>query len=120
MADADQVDGRRTARPRLHRGDTMMTARRVAAAKYDLDLLKRDVCVWLSETLQLDISPENFMDTLDTGVVVCKLVVLIQEKARALEEAGQDVGCRIPLKPFKLHEGAKKRHFKLEKTQSTS
>ena len=103
MADADQVDGRRT--------DTMMTARRVAAAKYDLNLMKRDVCVWLSETLQLDISPENFMDMLDTGVVVCKLVVLIQEKARALDEAGEEVGCSVPLKTFKFHEGAKKATF---------
>ena len=77
-------------RPRLQRGDTMMTARRVAAAKYDLELIKRDVCKWLSEILQSqsDISPETFIEKLHTGVILCQLV---EEKAKALEEAeGED------------------------------
>lgn len=100
-------------RPRLQRGDTMMTARRVAAAKYDLELIKRDVCKWLSEILrsQSDITPETFMERLDTGVVLCQLVELVQEKARALEEAEGEVGCRIPLDPIKYRPGAGKATF---------
>ena len=76
----------------------MMTARRVAAAKYDLELIKRDVCQWLSETLQSDIRPQTFIERLDTGVVLCQLVELVQEKARALEEDEVEVGCRKPIK----------------------
>lgn len=108
---ADQPDGRRN-RPRLQRGDTMMTARRVAAAKYDLELIKRDVCQWLSEILQLNITPQGFMETLDTGVVLCQLVELIQEKTKTLKEAGGEISLKIPLDPpIKYRLGAKKATF---------
>ena len=107
---ADQPDGRRK-RPQLQRGDTMMTARRVAAAKYDLGLIKRDVCQWLSEILQLNITPQGFMETLDTGVVLCQLVELIQEKTKILKEAGGEINLKIPLDPIKYRLGAKKATF---------
>ena len=48
----------------------MMTAHSIAEAKYDLELMKRDVCKWLSEILQLNITPQTFMETPDTGVVL--------------------------------------------------
>ena len=108
---ADQADGRRN-RPPLQRGDTMMTARRVAAAKYDLEVIKRDMCRWLSEILQVSITPQDFMETLDTGVVLCQLVELVQQKTRALKEAGGELGLRIPLEPsIKYRPGAKKATF---------
>ena len=90
----------------------MMTARRVAAAKYDLELIKRDVCKWLSEILQLNITPQIFMETLDTGVVLCQLVELIQEKAKSLTEAGEDFSLKIPKEPMiKYRPAAKKATF---------
>ena len=88
-----------------------MTARRVAAAKYDLELIKRDVCQWLSDILQLSITPQGFMETLDTGVVLCQLVELIQEKTKAFKEAGGELGLKIPLEPIKCCLGAKKATF---------
>ena len=83
------ADSRRN-RPPLQRDDTMMTARRVATAKYNLEMIKRDVCQWLSEILQLNITPQCFMETLDTGVVLCQLVELVQGRTKALREAGGD------------------------------
>ena len=35
------------------------------------------------------------MERLDTGVVLCRLVELVQEKAGALKEAEGEVGCRL-------------------------
>ena len=104
------ADSRRN-RPQLQRGDTMMTARRVAAAKYSLEMIKRDVCQWLSEILQLSITPQCFMETLDTGVVLCQLVELVQGKTRALKEAGGELGLKIPLEPIKYRPSAKKATF---------
>ena len=92
----------------------MMTARRVAAAKYDLELIKRDVCRWLSETLQLEVTPQTFMATLDTGVALCRLVELVQQKARVVDASNEDestLKIKIPLDPIKYHSGAKKATF---------
>lgn len=91
--------------------DTIITARRVEAERRELELIKRKVCQWLSETLQMDIIPETFIETLDTGVVLCQLVKLVQEKARALEEADGELGYRIPLDPIKYHPDAGKATF---------
>ena len=113
MADQDHSDGR-SARPRLQRSETMMTARRVAAAKYDLELIKRDVCRWLSETLQLEVTPQTFMATLDTGVALCRLVELVQQKARVVDASNEEesmLKIKIPLDPIKYHNGAKKATF---------
>lgn len=110
MTDTNQLDGVHS-RGARSRDDTVMTARRVAAAKYDLERIKRDVCQWLREILELDITPQTFLDTLDTGVVLCQLVDLIQEKANALKEAGEQVDCKIPLEPIKYRSSVQKSTF---------
>ena len=69
------------------------------------------VCQWLSETLQSDITPQTFIERLNTGVVLCQLVELVQEKARALEENEVEVCCRVPLEPIKYRPGAGKTTF---------
>ena len=108
---ADHQGGHSSGRPRLQRGESTMTTRRVAAAKYDLELTKSDVCRWLSEILQLDVTPPTFMESLDTGVELCKLVELIQEKAKAAVEAGEELGFKVPPDPIKYRRDAKKGTF---------
>jgi len=44
-----------------------------------LEIIKDDLCLWLSQLLHVDIPPETFWSKLDTGVVVCKLANLIQK-----------------------------------------
>ena len=76
--------------------------------------MKREVCQWLKETLELDITPQTFFETLDTGVVLCQLVDKIQEKVKTLEEAGEQVHCKIPLDPISYHADAQKNNFRAQ------
>ena len=82
-----------------------------AREKDDLEIIKRDVCQWLAQTLDIDISADTFMNTLDTGVVLCKLAKLIQEKARSAKEAGDEVSVAIPMKTVKCQSKAMKGSF---------
>lgn len=43
------------------------------------------------------ITGDNFFDTLDNGVIVCKLARVIQEKARAAIDAGLAKGVSVML-----------------------
>ena len=45
----------------------------MAAEGESLDALTEEVCQWLSQTLGVNITSENYMDELDTGVELCKL-----------------------------------------------
>uniref|UniRef100_A0A673KPI8 Growth arrest-specific protein 2-like n=1 Tax=Sinocyclocheilus rhinocerous TaxID=307959 RepID=A0A673KPI8_9TELE len=42
--------------------------------------MKEDLAIWLNRILGLDITVDNFMDRLDTGVVLCQLAEALQEK----------------------------------------
>ena len=53
-------------------------------------------------------------DCVDTGVVLCRLIVLVQEKARVVDMSEEDkskLKVKIPLEPIKYHSGAKKGTF---------
>ena len=82
-----------------------------AREKDDLELIKRDVCEWLGKTLEIEISADSFMDTLDTGVVLCKLARLIQDKARSAKESGDRVSVVIPMETVKCQFRAMKGSF---------
>ena len=82
-----------------------------AREKDDLEIIKRDVCEWLAKTLEIEISAERFMDTLDTGVVLCKLAKLIQEKARSAKAAGEKVSVAVPMENVKCQSKAMKGSF---------
>ena len=82
-----------------------------AREKDDLEIIKGDVCEWLGKTLEIEISADSFMDTLDTGVVLCKLARLIQDKARSAKEAGDKVSVVIPMETVKCQFRATKGSF---------
>ena len=82
-----------------------------AREKDDLEIIKKDVCEWLAKTLEIEITAESFMDTLDTGVVLCKLAKLIQDKAKSANEAGEKVGVAIPMETVKYQSKAMKGSF---------
>ncbi|XP_051510667.1 growth arrest-specific protein 2-like [Myxocyprinus asiaticus] len=42
--------------------------------------MKEDLAIWLNRILGLDITADNLMDSLDTGVVLCQLAEELQEK----------------------------------------
>ena len=88
-----------------------MTTQREAAEQEALDVLKEEVCGWLSQTLQLDITPQTFMESLDTGVELCKLVELIQTKAKGVVKAGEKLTFNVSSDPIWYHEAAKKGTF---------
>lgn len=71
--------------------------------------LKEDLAEWLNKSLGVDyVTPENFMEVLDNGVVVCKLAQELQKK---MEENKQPGKAAIPPFKFKCWENAKSQTF---------
>ena len=65
-----------------------------------LEVIKEDVCQWLSKVVSelKGISPLNFMERLETGVALCKLVTLIQQSAAAAVESGKNpLNLTVPM-----------------------
>ncbi|KAK2913833.1 hypothetical protein Q8A67_002232 [Cirrhinus molitorella] len=52
------------------------------ACRHESSLLpmKEDLAIWLNRILGLDVTVDNFMDRLDTGVILCQLAEALQEK----------------------------------------
>ena len=67
--------------------------------KEALEVIKEDVCKWLSGIISEleDISPSTFMEGLDTGVALCKLVTLIQQSTTAALESGKKLNFTVPM-----------------------
>ena len=57
-------------RPTLQRS---YSSERKAAEHERIEALAEEICEWLSQSLDVDITPDNFMDKLGTGVELCKL-----------------------------------------------
>ena len=88
-----------------------MTAQREAAEQEALRVLENEVCQWLSRTLRLDITSRNFLDSLDTGVELCKLAEIVQTKAKETAKAGEKVSFKVSTEPIQCHKTAKKGSF---------
>ena len=93
------------------RGISRITAEREAAEQEALGVLEKEVCRWLSQTLQLDVTPKTFMESLDTGVELCKLAELIQTKAKGALKAGEKLNFSVSNDPIRCHKTAKKGTF---------
>ncbi|KAF7394561.1 growth arrest-specific protein 2-like [Vespula maculifrons] len=73
--------------------------------------LQEDLADWINKTINVDyITGDNFFDTLDNGVVVCRLAKVIQEKARSAVDAGKAKGP-IPVIRGRCWENAARRSF---------
>ena len=93
------------------RSVSTMTAQREAAEQEALGVLAKEVCQWLSQTLHLDFTPQALMDSLDTGIELCKLAELIQKKATNSLKAGEKLDFKVSTDPIQCHKSAKKRSF---------
>ncbi|XP_035829548.1 growth arrest-specific protein 2 [Aplysia californica] len=63
--------------------------------------LKEDIAEWIVKTLgDVDISAENFIQDLDNGVILCRLSLAIEKKAKAMHQQGS---LTEPLPSYKLH-----------------
>ena len=71
----------------------------LAAREWEaLEVIKGDLCQWLSKILQLeDISPSNFLNTLGTGVELCRLANLVQQAASDVLEKGGTLAVQVPM-----------------------
>lgn len=81
--------------------------------------LVEDVAEWISKLMKVKVTPTNFLDELDTGVIILKLAQKIQKHSLAFIEEKQrrkPVGVRLNLKslpniPKTAHVNAKKETF---------
>ena len=71
----------------------------VVKEKEALEVIKGDICRWLATILEelKDISPSTFMEALDTGVALCKLVSLIQKSAAAAIDSEKKLNFTVPM-----------------------
>lgn len=84
----------------------------LAAKEWEaLEVIKTDVCQWLSTVLQIQITASGFLDTLGTGVQLCKLVDVIQQGARDARERGASFNFQVPLEPLNCNAKASEGSF---------
>ena len=110
MADRLAVNGG-GALPSYARSKSTMTSQREAAEQEALGVLAGEVCPWLTETLQVNVTPETFMESLDTGVELCRLAELIQTKAKDAMKRGEKLTFKVSTDPIHCHKAAKKLSF---------
>lgn len=85
---------------------------RRAREAVELFPIKEDLAEWLSKIMGIDITAHNFLDVLENGVFLCKLVQRVQDICqRRIEEGLQEPEVRIPLTRTKCHSAAEKRSF---------
>ena len=93
------------------RSVSTMTAQREAAEQEALGVLATEVCQWLSQTLHLDVTPRGLMDSVETGVELCKLAELVQSKATESVKAGEKLDFKVSTDTIHCHKSAKKGSF---------
>ena len=81
--------------------------------KEALDVVKEDVCKWLSKVVPelRDISPATFMERLHTGVALCKLVDVIQNSAAAAMVSAKKLNFNLPMASLSYREEAEPGSF---------
>ena len=73
-----------------------------------LDVIKEDLCQWLTNVLQSVIASPTFMDSLETGILLCKLAEMIQQLASRLKSKGSHKGLKfqVPMEPLSCNYNA--------------
>ena len=91
----------------------LIHAELVAKEKEALEIIKDDICRWLSKLVAelKDISPPTFMERLETGMALCKLVSLVQKSASAAAESGKKLNFSVPMAPLSCSEKAEPGSF---------
>ena len=74
-----------------------------------LEVIKEDLCHWLADVLQLKIDGGTFLETLDTGIALCRLAVLVQQSARAAREDVRVIN--VPMEAVNCNKKAEKGSF---------
>ncbi len=72
-----------------------------------LEVIKEDLCQWLTKVLKTDITPYTFFECLDTGVLLCKLARLIQDAAKTAKNSK----VQIPTQVVRCNERASRESF---------
>ena len=78
-----------------------------AKERETMEVIKADVCQWLCGLLKIKILPEEFLQAIDTGVLVCKLARLIQTAAKKAKKPSVE----IPMGTVHCNEKAAKESF---------
>ena len=76
--------------------------------KESLLIIKQDVCNWLTKHLNVPVHAAEFMDALDTGVLLCDLARMVQRSATALTPSRSS---KIPSGLLHCHRNAGKESF---------
>jgi hypothetical protein len=86
----------------------------LAAKEWEaLEVIKGDLCEWLASILHLAVTPDNFLNTLESGVEICKLAGLIQQAATQGKEKGVVFSFSVPMEPlnYNTHAGVTNSSF---------
>lgn len=78
----------------------LVRAALAAKEREALEVVKDDLSQWLTQLLQRPISPSDFMNDLDTGVELCKLVEMVQRAAKEKGNSLCKLKFRVPMKPL--------------------
>lgn len=80
----------------------LVLARLAAEERDALEAIKGDLCQWLAnpDVLALDIAPASFLQVLESGVSLCKLAGLVQERATRFLDNGNKISVQVPMGPL--------------------
>jgi len=94
-----------------------LTAKITEQNELSIKPLLEDLADWLTKYLNINITPDNFLEQLDTGVVILKLGVKIQEHSKdyvANNHLSRGVKTKLKILPklqHQIHVNAKKESF---------
>ncbi|XP_030843777.1 growth arrest-specific protein 2 [Strongylocentrotus purpuratus] len=93
-------------------GDSLSYSKEInKSAQKSLIPLTEDLAEWLSRVLDVSVEVDTFMDSLDNGVLLCKLAQLVQRKAVECQKAGHQLKDNVPQGKIKCRENATSESF---------
>ncbi|XP_041452675.1 growth arrest-specific protein 2-like [Lytechinus variegatus] len=93
-------------------GDSLSYSKEInKSAQESLIPLTEDLAEWLSRVLDVSVEVDTLMDSLDNGVLLCKLAQLIQRKAIECQRTGHKIKDNVPQHKIKCRENATSESF---------